>query len=131
MSICFDGLAALKALKAVRTTSPLVHQCQKVLNDISIRHAVGLLWVLGHAGICGNEIANGVATSGTALRFLGPKLALCETYKRGSVTGWPNSTGLNGEVLLIPKDRLESLSGDPVWVPGQNFLPLIGLNPGL
>ena len=41
-SICSDSLAALKALKAVRTTSPLVHQCQKVLNDISIQHVVGL-----------------------------------------------------------------------------------------
>jgi len=36
VSICSDSLAALKALKAVRTTSPLVHQCQKALNDISI-----------------------------------------------------------------------------------------------
>ena len=42
MSIYSDSLAALKALKVVRITSPLVHQCQKVLNDISIRHAVGL-----------------------------------------------------------------------------------------
>jgi hypothetical protein len=35
-------LAALKALQAIRTTSPLVQQCQRALNDISIRHAVGL-----------------------------------------------------------------------------------------
>jgi len=41
VSICSDSRAALKALQAVRT-SPLVHQCQKVLNDISTRHAVGL-----------------------------------------------------------------------------------------
>jgi len=53
------------------------------------------------------------------------------TYKRCSVAGWPTSTGPNGEVLVIPKDRLESLSRDPVWVPGQNIWPLIGLNPGL
>ena len=42
VSICSDSQAALKALKAIRTTSPLVHQCQKALNEISIRHAVGL-----------------------------------------------------------------------------------------
>jgi len=58
LSICSDSLAALKALKAVRTTSPLVHQCQKALNDISIWQAVGLFWVPGHARIQGNEIAH-------------------------------------------------------------------------
>ena len=42
VSICSDSLAALKARKAVRTMSPLVHQCQKALNDISIRDAVVL-----------------------------------------------------------------------------------------
>jgi ribonuclease HI len=49
MSICSDSQAALKALQAV--TSPLVQQCQKALNDISTRHAVGLYWVPGHAGV--------------------------------------------------------------------------------
>ena len=42
VSICSDSQAALKALEAVRTTSLLVQQCQKALNDISNRHAVGL-----------------------------------------------------------------------------------------
>jgi len=76
VSICSDSLAALKARKAVRTMSPLVHQCQKALNDISIRHAVGLFWVPGHAGIRGNEIADGLARGGTTVRFLGPQPAL-------------------------------------------------------
>jgi len=76
VSICSDSQAALKALKAIRTMSPLVHQCQKALNDISIRHEVGLFWVPGHAGIWGNEIADGLARGGAALRFLGPELAL-------------------------------------------------------
>jgi hypothetical protein len=35
VSICSDSQAALKELQAVRTTSPLVCQCQKALNDIS------------------------------------------------------------------------------------------------
>ena len=75
-SICSDSLAPLKALKAVRTTSPLVQQCQKALNYISIRYAVGLFWVPGHAGIRGNEITDGLARGSTALRFLGPEPAL-------------------------------------------------------
>ena len=45
VSICCDSQAALEALQANRTTFPLVQQCQKALNDISTRHAVGLHWV--------------------------------------------------------------------------------------
>ena len=58
-SICSDSMAALKALRAIRTVPPLVHQCQRALNDISARHAVSLFWVPGHAGVRGNEIADG------------------------------------------------------------------------
>jgi len=83
VNICSDSLATLKALEAVRTTSPLVHQSQKTLNDISIRHAVGLFLVPGHTGIRGNEIADGLARCGTTLRFLGSEPAL-GVYRRNS-----------------------------------------------
>jgi len=43
---------------------------------------------------------------------------------RGSVAGWSTNTGPKGEVLVTPKDRLEILSRDQVWVPGQNLWPL-------
>ena len=72
-SICSDSQAALKALEAVRTSSPLVRQCQKALNDISARHAVGLFWVPGHAGLRGNEVADEIARDGSVLRFVGPE----------------------------------------------------------
>jgi len=75
-SICCDSLATLKALKAVITTSPLVYHCQRALNDISIRHVVGLFWVPGPAGIRGNEIADELARDGSALKFHGPEPAL-------------------------------------------------------
>jgi hypothetical protein len=53
--------------------SPLVRQCQQVLNDISTRHVVGLFWVPGHAGVRGNEIADTLARSGSGQRFTGPE----------------------------------------------------------
>jgi ribonuclease HI len=44
VSTCYDSQAALKALQAAKTTSPLVRQCQKTLNDISARHgSLGML----------------------------------------------------------------------------------------
>ena len=76
MRICSDRQAALKALKTVRTTSPLFHQCQRALNDICTRHAVELYWVPGHAGIRINEIADELARGGSAMGFLGRQPAL-------------------------------------------------------
>jgi hypothetical protein len=74
--MCSDSQAALKALQSVRTMSPLVHQCQRALNDISARHVVGLYWVPGHAGVRGNEITDGLARDGSGRGFLGPEPVL-------------------------------------------------------
>jgi hypothetical protein len=49
-----------------------VFQCQQTLNDISVRHAVRLYWVLVHAGVRGNEIADRFARSGPGQRIIGP-----------------------------------------------------------
>ena len=73
VSICSDSQAALKALQAAKTTSPLVRQCQQELNDISARHAVRLYWVPGHTGVRGNEIADGLARSSSGQWFIGPE----------------------------------------------------------
>jgi hypothetical protein len=73
VSIRSDSQAALKALQAAKTTSPLVRQCQQALNDISTWHAVGLYWVPGHAGVRGNEIADRLERSGSAQRLVGPE----------------------------------------------------------
>ena len=71
VSICSDSQAALKALQATKT-SPLVRQCQQVLNDTSTRHAVRLYWVPGHARVRGNEIAYKLTRSGSVQWLVGP-----------------------------------------------------------
>jgi len=70
--ICSDSQVALKELQAAETMSPLVQQCQKVLNDISNWHTVGLYWVPGHAGVCGNEITNELTMGGSNQKFIEP-----------------------------------------------------------
>ena len=72
VSMCSASQVALKALQATKRTSPLVRQCQQAL-DISVRHAVGLYWIPGHAGVIGNEIANKLARGGSAQQFVGPE----------------------------------------------------------
>jgi len=76
MNICSDSQAALKALQASKTTSPLVQKCQKALNDISTHHIVGLYWVLGHVGVRGNETADKLAIDGSVHKFIGPEPSL-------------------------------------------------------
>jgi hypothetical protein len=43
---------------------------------MSVLHDVVLYWVSGHAGVRGNEIAEGLKRGSSALRFVGPELAL-------------------------------------------------------
>jgi ribonuclease HI len=90
VSICSDSQAAPKAIGVVRTTSPLVCEYQEALNDISARHAVGLYWVPGHAGVRGNETANELARCSSALGFIGPELALGVSRQdlRNKISRW-------------------------------------------
>jgi hypothetical protein len=76
ISVCSDSQAALKSLQATKTMSLLVWQCQRALNDISTFHSVGLFWVPGHSGICGNEIADELTREGSVHHFVGMELAL-------------------------------------------------------
>ena len=72
-------------LSTWRNLSELVQQCQKALNYISTRYALGLYWVPGHAGARGNEFADELARHGSDLRFVGPEPALGisrQEYKR-------------------------------------------------
>ena len=83
-------MAALKALRAVRTTSLLVHQCQRALNDISTRHALGffgsqdMLEYGAMKSLMGSLWASLLSVSSDPSRPWG---SLGENYKRGSVAG--------------------------------------------
>jgi hypothetical protein len=68
----------------------MVHQCQEVLNDISTRHAVGLYWVPGHAGVRENETADKLARCGSAVGFIGPEPALGVSRQdlRNKISRW-------------------------------------------
>ena len=53
----------------------------------STRHAVGLHWVPGHAGLRRNEIADRLARDGSVQRFVGPEpfLGVSRQYIRGKM----------------------------------------------
>jgi ribonuclease HI len=89
VSICSDSQAALKALQAA-TTSPLVQQCQKALNDISTWHSVGLYSGPVHAGVRGNENANKLARDSSVQKFVGrePALGVSRQNIRRKISRW-------------------------------------------
>ena len=90
ISICSDSQEALKALQAAKTASPLVHQCKRQLNDISVRRAVRLFLVPGHAGVRGDEMAGWFARGDSAQRFVCPEHFLGASMQkmRCKITHW-------------------------------------------
>jgi len=110
VSICSDSQAALKALQAARTMSPLVRQCQQALNDISARHVVGLFWVPGHAGVRGNEIADELARGGSAQWFVAPEpvLGVSRQNIRRKMKCWIENIQHCGVAPAVHRDRFEN-----------------------
>ena len=90
VSICSDSQVALKALKATRTMSPVVQQCQKALNDISTWHAVGLYWLPAHAWLQRNEITDKLTTDGSVQKLAGgePALGVSRQNIRRKISHW-------------------------------------------
>jgi hypothetical protein len=63
------------------------------------------------AAVRGNEIADELARDGYVLKFVGPEPAFgvsTQDMRRRIRPGWTTSIGYGGEVLVTPKDRLQS-----------------------
>jgi len=73
ISIFSDSQVALKVIQTATTTSPLVQQCQKVVNGISNHHSKRIFWVPGHSGICRNYTADRLTREETVHQFVGPE----------------------------------------------------------
>ena len=103
MGICSNSKTALKVHQAART-SPLVQQCQKVLNDISTQHTAP-----GHAAVRGNKIADRLARDGSVQTFVGPEpsLGVSKQNIRRKIKCWME-IWQDGEVLVVLRDRFEN-----------------------
>ena len=71
--IASDSQAALKALTSFTITSRLVSGCLDQLKKLATRCRLTLLWVPGHLGIMGNEVANELARKASEQPFIGPE----------------------------------------------------------
>ena len=91
IAICTDSQAALKALSCPKINSALVVlETMSALRELAIFNSVRLLWVPGHSGIPGNEIADGLARQASAQSCLGPEpvLSITSTTVRNAMKQW-------------------------------------------
>lgn len=71
--ICSDSQAAIKALVSYRVSSKLVWNCLETLICLGRNNQVLILWIPGHKGFEGNEMADSLAKKGASEKFMGPE----------------------------------------------------------
>lgn len=71
--IISDSQSALQALESFMITSALVLECLTILKELAKRNRVTLMWVPGHEGIEGNEMADELAKKGADGSLIGPE----------------------------------------------------------
>lgn len=69
IAICIDSQAAIKSLNSHVIKSKVVFDCHSKLSKIANDNEVKLIWIPGHTGIEGNEIADTLANQGAELHI--------------------------------------------------------------
>jgi hypothetical protein len=85
-----DSQAALKAFSGPKVISRLVEECQAALTVLATFNEVTLIWVPGHYGILGNEMADRLVRQASAMPLLGPEpaLGIPKCQAREAIESW-------------------------------------------
>jgi ribonuclease HI len=88
--ICSDSKASLLALSSFRFSSRLVLECWTSLQRLAENNSVTLVWVPGHSGIEGNEMADSLAREGSSKRPITsePVIPLSKSWFSANLQKW-------------------------------------------
>ena len=80
----------MKALESVTVKSKLVLECLECLSELVTHNSVQLVWVPGHEGILGNEMADELSKKGVHTPFTGtePVLGLPYCVVKREIGDW-------------------------------------------
>ncbi|XP_039958501.1 uncharacterized protein LOC120773580 [Bactrocera tryoni] len=118
IAILSDSQAALKAISSYEIKSLLVQECIDRLNSLAECNQVHLIWVPGHRGIAGNELADKLARSAASTSMVGPEPFIAvgpHTIKEqvrndvavGREIHWQHLSGLRHAKLLMKSYNLK------------------------
>ena len=90
-----DNQADIKSLIKCTVTSITVLSCIRNLKQLGKQNHVSISWILGHAGVHGNEVANYLAESGSKSKRHGPEAFITIPYVScvSTVEDWSTDTG--------------------------------------
>ena len=78
--VVVDSQAAIKAFIKCTVPSITVLNCIRNLNQLGKQKHVSIAWILGHAVVYGNKVADYVAKSGSKSKLHGPEPFITVPY---------------------------------------------------
>ncbi|XP_032689440.1 uncharacterized protein LOC116852838 [Odontomachus brunneus] len=104
--------AALGALEGTTTESSVVWDCKQALNKLGETNKVTIIWIPGHRGLHGNEVADGLAKLGTledpveqemGIPFAVGKEYIKKSLEKEHLDSWKRGQGCRRAKLLMEK----------------------------
>jgi ribonuclease HI len=124
--ILSESQSAIKALGKYQITSKLDWDCHQSLIRLARHNRVQLIWVPGHKGIGGNELADQLARLGPEHLFTGPKPAcgISIGAAKGAVSNWLNREHIKHWESIIGLRQAKELTSGPSAKRSRDLLRL-------